>query len=811
VRYICIVLLVLVSITGYAQSTYLKGIVKLERSQQTLADIYIYLEDQQMGDLSDANGAFQMGPLKSGTDRLIVSALGFEDKIIAIQIPENTSELTIEIELKETINSLPTIEINSQSTTGGLLGNMSSPGSQHYISSKDIAEIQTTNPHAILERIPGVQIQEEDGFGLRPNIGLRGSGSERSSKITIMEDGIPAAPAPYAAPSAYYFPTMARMSGIEVLKGSAQIVHGPFTTSGVINLISTPLPSSFKGKVSMGGGSFGGRNIHAHIGDKIGQFSYLVETFQYKADGFKKIDFTDQNTGFNKEDYLAKLRWTAPSSAKIFQMVELKLGESDEVSDETYLGLQYDDFLEDPYRRYAGSQEDEMVTSHQQISLKHLITPLKNLHIQTTAYQNNFKRNWYKLDKVRTPDGASVGISSLLNEASMNSDAYDFITGSSESDSSLLLVKANNRAYLSKGVMTRINYSHGRHQFEMGLRLHSDEMDRFQWVDDYRLINGIMKLDQAGVKGTESNRIESANAVASYIQHKVTFDKWTFTSGLRNERVEISRRNYGSDDPERQGTNVSERINSVSAWIPGINIQYRFSSDKELFGGVHRGFAPPGSSPDTDPELSINYEVGYRQQLGSFYGNLTAYYNDYQNLLGADFASSGGLGTGDAFNGGEATAYGVEAAVNYRHQISEEFWIPIQGQYTYTHATFDNDFESAFDAWGNVKSGDFIPYIADHTFTISSGLRHEKFSVNLTGSYMGNMRLTAGQDPLTAGNHIPSRLILSGNIAYHLKHNFTFRLGAQNLSNSVYAVAARPAGWRPGVPRNISINAEVRF
>ena len=62
------------------------------------------------------------------------------------------------------------------------------PGSAHFLTRSQMERQNQAfdDIHRLLRQVPGVNIQEEDGFGLRPNIGLRGSGTERSSKITLM-------------------------------------------------------------------------------------------------------------------------------------------------------------------------------------------------------------------------------------------------------------------------------------------------------------------------------------------------------------------------------------------------------------------------------------------------------------------------------------------------------------------------------------------------------------------------------------------------------------------------------------------------
>ena len=154
--------------------------------------------------------------------------------------------------------------------TGGQDEVLLKPGSATLIDEVALDKFEYTDINRVLNAVPGVNIQEEDGYGLRPNIGLRGTSPERSKKITIMEDGILSGPAPYSAPAAYYFPNISRMSAVEVFKGPSTIQYGPATVGGAINMVSRAMPYAPQGELDVQYGSDNFQRYNAYYGEQVG-------------------------------------------------------------------------------------------------------------------------------------------------------------------------------------------------------------------------------------------------------------------------------------------------------------------------------------------------------------------------------------------------------------------------------------------------------------------------------------------------------------------------------------------------------------
>ena len=716
---------------------------------------------------------------------------------------------------KDSVYQLQEIVVSSQQILGSKFKARNRTGSAYYISPEEIRRLGYTDINRMLKAVPGVNMYEEDGFGLRPNISLRGTKAERSERISIMEDGVLAAPAPYSAPAAYYFPNVARMEAIEVLKGSSQVQYGPFTTGGAINLVSTPIPNSFSGKANISYGSKNTFKSHTSVGSSWKHFGYMVEYLRYQSDGFKKYE-DHAAKGFKRNDIIAKIRVKTDHVKGVNHALELKFGYADENSDETYVGLSADDFMKTPFLRYAGSQMDKLKTDHRQWVATYLLTFSNKLKITTNAYYNYFHRNWYKLNDVRAgiTSKEKRSIADVLVDPETNIRYFDILTGKTDREGEALLVRANNRTYRSRGIQTRAEYRFNLNEFffdlEFGLRYHADEEDRFQWDDSYSMKNKKMVLFMEGIHGTNANRVTSANALAGYLLAKLRYDAWTVTAGLRYEDVNLLKKDYTKEDLARSGKVRIETPNHARVLIPGVGLHYQLMPATSVFFGIHKGFAPPSAELYQKPESSVNMELGTRVAIGNFRAELIGFYNNYSNMLGSDLAASGGAGTLEQFNVGEARVKGAEFLVQYQPLPKNcNVRLPLQVSYTYTDTEIRNSFES--HSWGNVVRGDEIPYIFKHALNMQFGIECKWFYANIGARYNSDMRTSPGQGTIAEREKVPANLIFDASLNVFVNKYLTVRLNAINLTNRVYLTSRHPAGLRAGHPFGIYAGANVQF
>ncbi len=678
------------------------------------------------------------------------------------------------------------------------------PGSAHMLSQAELEKFDFTDIMRTLTSIPGVYVLEEDGYGLRPNIGMRGTGQNRSEKVTIMEDGVLAAPAPYSAPSAYYFPTAGRIQQIEVLKGTSSAMYGPRTTGGVVNMLSRTIPNEdLAGQVNLSAGQDGFAKAHAYVGGSGKNVSSVFEVFRYQADGFKNVNHTGADTGFVKNDIMAKVMINSDSDAKYYQELEFKLKYSDENSDETYMGLTADDFKANPYTRYSASQLDNMDTSHKQFQVNHHIKLSDRFTLGTSAYYNEFSRNWYKTNKV--------------NGESLSGGGIDIAAAFDQDSNNKLLnveVKANSRDYLSKGIQTTLDADFGDHQVKFGARYHEDEMDRFQWVDNYAMDDSYeMALITAGIQGTDSNRIDSAEAVALFVQDEYTVGNFIINAGLRYEDMTISRKDWDKGVIDRNEPLKKDVSNSVEVLLPSLAVTYRVNNELIIIGGVQKGFAPPAPGNNkSENEESINYELGLRFNQDALQAEALFFYSDYDNMHGNCTASQGCDEEliGNQYNAGAVEVSGLEVKTGYMFSTGE-ISIPVDLTYTYTDTEFQNSFASGLDTWGDVVVGDELPYVPQNQLQFSVGLLGEKWRSDILVRYMDQMRTTAGQGAFTEDKVIDSRTVVDLAAHYNLSEHQEITFNVDNLLDKEYMATRAHGSIMAGKPRSVTLGYKYSF
>jgi Fe(3+) dicitrate transport protein len=686
------------------------------------------------------------------------------------------------------------------------------PGSAHVIRTKELERYNYDDPHAVLQGVPGVYVRGEDGIGLRPNISIRGVNPDRSKKLTLMEDGILFGPAPYSAPAAYYFPLVTRMSQVRVVKGPAALIYGPQTIGGAVDFITRNPPSTPSGALDVAYGQYGYNKLHGHFGASDENNGFVIEGIHVGADGFKELP-NDGDTGFHRNEWMFKGFHSLSGSSGMKNELWLKATYSDEISNETYLGLTDADFRDDPLQRYGASQLDRMRWTRTSFSLSHVFEPSSKLSLTTTIYRHDFYRVWRKVNGF---EGASLF--AVLTDPDSYRQEVAVLRGQDSISTETILIGPNQRDFVSQGLdfKARLSASTGpfEHRVEYGVRAHQDRIERVHSENGFNLVGGELIPDGGPTSVLVANQ-DSSEALALHVIDAISVGRLTVTPGARLEVIHSKTEDY------LKGRESSQLLHVP---LPGIGAFYGITRELGVLAGVYRGFSPPapGSGDEVDPELSINYEGGVRFTDEPLRAEAIGFYNDYSNLTDVCSIASGCL---DAdldrqFDAGAARIYGLEAYASHELPVGAAVKLPIALAYTLTFAEFRNSFDSEDPIFkpdpgvrrsGRVEPGDELPYVPRHQLRASAGVETERFGVSASLTYVSKMREQPGPGSIETSLHTDEQFVMDASGSLRVFGPVTVYSNVRNVFDDHAIVSRRPFGARPNAPRWVQVGAKVEF
>ena len=679
-------------------------------------------------------------------------------------------------------------------------------GSAQVITEAELERRELDDIHRVLGGVPGVYFREEDGLGLRPNIGLRGVNPDRSSKVTLMEDGVLFGPAPYAAPEAYYFPMVTRMQSVEVYKGPGSIRFGPQTVGGAINLRTVPVPEGFTGFVDGNVGSRGTSRLQARVGGGTELWGLMAEGAYLEDPGFKVLDLGG-DTGAQHGETMIKGRFS-PTIGQTRHLFEAKLGLALEDSHETYTGISVDDFANTPYRRYQATALDEMKWWRTEGEVRWVGQLTDRLEVSVTGYRHDFNRNWHRLDHFRVGPGLYDLMSRPVSGAS--EQQYLAILRGDEDSQNLnqsLMALDNHRIFISEGVQAlvhaKFNFGPIANELEAGARFHHDNAVHDHVQTGYQMRSGRLQLD-----GTPSEPIledvGTARAVALHLNDTLSWGRFLLAPGARLELIDTI---YGN-----HLTNTGERLLQVVPLL-GVGAVVALPEGFNVFAGVHQGFSPvaPGQSSDIKPERAVHYELGVRLPNKRKKLELVGFWSEYSNITGECTGSTGCQASqiNRQFNGGAARIIGLEAAGALTFSLPSNIELTAQASYTLTSARFESDFSSENPIWGAVVAGDFIPYVPMHQAAGRLLLERGPFSASVGLEVNGAFYEEAGNGD-SSQLSVPTRMLLDATASYDFGPA-RFYLTGNNLLNEKTLVARRPYGARGLAPLNVIAGVRLSF
>ena len=786
------------------------------------ANVMLFRNDGlKLGTSTDETGMFYFENTPPGKYTINISFIGFQNYRSDLIIEENrTYKINAILEIQPIV--MAQLEIISDANVPF----ERIPGAATVLDIKSLSLIDPIGTQEALEFVPGVNGYADDGIGnSRLSIGIRGLNPRRSSRILILEDGVPIQPALYVYPNMYYNPPAERIDRLEVIKGSGAIKYGPQTMGGVINYFTKRPRSDFGGKFKIKAGENSFLSLFSEVGgfgnEKIKpEFQFLYK----KGDGFR------ENNGFEQINGTMKISYNKSQDENYY----LKFNTNYENSNATYTGLTQHSFKANP--KFNPKKDDNFKLFRTAVDLITTKRLSSNLTKSTTAFVSFFDRRWWRENDIFV---------SQADSASSNPTAQSYYEpinlirrGNGKDNFGILrtfYVGGAEQVYSFKDSPFGLSkFMSSNSSLELGGRIYFERfIDDKQSGSKTDSRDGIYFIpaasdDEQPIIVGQSHHYETT-AFSGFLNEKIEFEKFTLNTGIRLEAFEQERVDRLS------GSMYQDK--SLIELLPGVGLTTKFSSTN-LFAGIHRGFTPPSSGTlkilnfggtldnqglNLEAEKSWNKEVGIRGDYPMFNFEVSGFHVGIENLVAA--------GRGTAFkNLGKVNTMGLELNLNLLSSKVVGLLPDLHFIYAFLNTEIKDGIIKS-NVSGTVGSdvsiqGKKLPYAPAHTLTAGFSKMGEKLSYRLDFRFVDEVftdfENIIKEDKLGIQGIIPSYNFINISADYKVSEDYRIFLTGKNITDEIYIgsrlhsnpgqpQANLSSGILPGPRRQINLGFEYNF
>jgi Fe(3+) dicitrate transport protein len=548
---------------------------------------------------SDESGHFVFRNIPEGTYTVVASCVGCTPVQSVVKI-EKGRAATVPLTLAEKVTQLKEVSV----TSTGIKGETRDvPGTVSFIDNRQIQESGAQNVGQIITRVPGVNYLDEDGRGLKPNIGLRGLDPLRNRNLLVLIDGkFPIGMTYYGDPASYYMTPVQQIERIEVIKGASPVLYGGYSVGGVINMITRKGKSTPGVRADLSYGSFNAFNAQLSASANNGKTSYMISGLRRQGDSYR------QRGAFAVNDISVNFA-TRPDSASEISFYLNAFGEDSD----TPGGLTHAQYNADP--RQSQHSSDRFIARRYSAAVSYKKSFGPNHHVSSSVYNNYFIRDWWIAYLNPTNNGFLRDISALGNVTDYH--------------------------YTGKVLGMK-------NSFIAGGRIHTDRLDDIN-------IAGAHKDARTG--RTTGNKVNTSLVYEAYLYDELSItDNLTIAPGVRYTNIDYKRNDLVAQRRDKM---------AAEAFVYSGGLIYKLPGKTRLYATVSQGYQPPtlnsalnpgniDAGVDLKPETSMNYEAGFRTEPVSWLSlSGSVYQLDFTNKVITE--------SGINRNAGSSLHQGVEA------------------------------------------------------------------------------------------------------------------------------------------------------